>query len=123
MGRGNFAGAGHSIVKHRDTMQKRAKTAGPVEMPFGLWTQVGRRKHKFNCVRHMASMCPHGSAPWLTIRLNRPCAAVMWPYVKLLLTTWFFLAHQHKTAGRKIKLSKIEVGLCLSLLLLASLFV
>ena len=25
-----------------------AKTAEPIDLPFGLWTQVGRRKHKFN---------------------------------------------------------------------------
>jgi len=25
--------------------------AEPIEMPFGLWTQVGRRKHKFSRIR------------------------------------------------------------------------
>jgi len=28
-----------------------AKTAKPIELPFGLWTQVGPRKHKFNPIR------------------------------------------------------------------------
>jgi len=36
-----------------------AKTAEPIDMPFGLWTRVGRRKHKFNRIRQMAPMCPH----------------------------------------------------------------
>ena len=32
---------GRPIVKHRLS----AKTAEPIEMPFGMWTQVGPRKH------------------------------------------------------------------------------
>jgi len=45
-----------------------------IEMLFGMWTWVGPRKHIF-----------HG-VPCTTwrIRLNHPCAAAMWPYVKLL---------------------------------------
>jgi len=27
-----------------------AKMAEPIDLPFGLWTRVGRRKHKFNCI-------------------------------------------------------------------------
>jgi len=37
-----------------------AKTAEPIDLPFGLWTQVGRRMHKFNCIHQVAPMCPHG---------------------------------------------------------------
>jgi len=33
-------------------------------MPFGLWTRVGRRKHKFNCIRQVAPMCPPMWAHW-----------------------------------------------------------
>ena len=29
----------------------------PINLPFGLWTRVGRRKHKFNRVHLVASMC------------------------------------------------------------------
>jgi len=53
----------------------------PIEMPFGLWTQVGPRKHVLHGV--------HIGATW-RIRLNRPCsggpneAAEMRPYVKSL---------------------------------------
>ena len=32
----------------------------PIDLLFGLWTQVGQRMHKFNCIRQMAPMCPRG---------------------------------------------------------------
>jgi len=35
-----------------------AKTAEPIDLRFGLWTQVGRRMHKFNRIRQVAPMCP-----------------------------------------------------------------
>jgi len=28
-----------------------AQTAEPIDLPFGLWTRVGRRKHEFNRIR------------------------------------------------------------------------
>jgi len=34
------------------------KTAEPIDLPFGLWTRVGRRKHKFNHIRQVAQ-CAH----------------------------------------------------------------
>jgi len=37
-----------------------AKTAEPIDLPFGLPTQVGRRLHKFNRIHQVAPMCPHG---------------------------------------------------------------
>jgi len=40
------------------------KTAEPIDLPFGLWTRVGRRKHKFNHIRQVAPMCPDGRAHW-----------------------------------------------------------
>ena len=56
-----------------------AKMAEPIDLSLGLWTWVGRRKHKFNPIRQMAPMCPHGVtlAPpdeydW-TVRLRRRC--------------------------------------------------
>jgi len=51
-----------------------AKMAETVDMPFGLWTRVGRRKHVLHDL--------HVGLTW-RIRLNCPCAA-MRPYVKLL---------------------------------------
>jgi len=45
MGTDNFDQEGRPIVKYRDTAVSYAKTAEPIEMPFGLWAQVGPRKH------------------------------------------------------------------------------
>jgi len=41
-----------------------AETAKPIHLPFGLWTRVGQRKHKFNRIHQVAPMCPHGRAHW-----------------------------------------------------------
>ena len=60
------------------TIVSPAKTAEPIEMPFGLWTRVGPRNHVLDGV--------HIGATW-QIRLNRPRAEAMQPYIKLLLTT------------------------------------
>ena len=38
--------------------------AEPIDLPFGLWTRVGRRKHKFSYIRQVAPICPHGRARW-----------------------------------------------------------
>ena len=44
--RGNFEGRnGRPVVKYMDTAVICAKTAEPIEMPFGLWTQMGPRNH------------------------------------------------------------------------------
>jgi len=36
----------------------------PIDLPFGLWAQVGRGKHKFNRIRQVVPMCSHGRAHW-----------------------------------------------------------
>jgi len=52
MGRGNFEGRkGHPIVKYGDTAVICAKTAKPIEMPFGLWARMGRRSHALDGVQ------------------------------------------------------------------------
>jgi len=38
--------------------------AEPIDLLFGLWTRVGRKKHKFNHIRQAAPMCPHGRTHW-----------------------------------------------------------
>ena len=43
MGRGNFEGACPDMPN--DTGVNCAKTAEPIEVPFGFWTRVGPRKH------------------------------------------------------------------------------
>jgi len=32
------------------------KMAEPIDLPFGLWTPLGRRMHKFNRIRQVAPM-------------------------------------------------------------------
>jgi len=62
-----------------------AKTAEPIEMPFGMWARM-RRKHKFSRIRQVWRQYAHTGyigATW-RIRLNRPSAAPMRSYVKLL---------------------------------------
>jgi len=57
---------------HRSvTVVSPTKTAEPIEMPFGLWTRMGPRKH----VLHGVAI----GATW-RIRLNRACAAAMRPF-------------------------------------------
>ena len=51
------------------------KNGEPIEMPFGIWTRAGPRKHALGEV--------HTGATW-RIPLNRLCAAAMRPVVKLL---------------------------------------
>jgi len=46
MARGNLGRKGHPIVNYRDTVVSCVKMAEPIEMPFGLWAQMGPR----NCV-------------------------------------------------------------------------
>jgi len=41
-----------------------AKTGEPIDLSFGLWTRVGRRKHKFNRICQMVPMCPHRREHW-----------------------------------------------------------
>jgi len=81
-----------------------AETAEPIDLPFGLWTRVGQKKHEFNSIHQMASMCrisvvfamwrqcahiedtfaPPGEYDW-TVRLRRRCD-LMSNYFDHLLT-------------------------------------
>jgi len=38
--------------------------AALIDVPFGLWTRVGRKKHKFSRIRQVAPMCPYGRTYW-----------------------------------------------------------
>ena len=73
MGRGNFKGGERDA--RCEVQRLSEKTAEPIEMPFGIWTQVGTGKHVLGGV--------HTSATW-QIPLNRQRAAAMRPVVKLL---------------------------------------
>jgi len=41
-----------------------AEAAKPIDLTFGLWTRVGWRKHKFNCIRQTAPICPQRRTHW-----------------------------------------------------------
>ena len=71
-----------------------SETAQPIDLPFGLWTQVGRRKHKFSLIRQMAPMCPHGRAHWRhlanTVEPSVCCGDVV--LCQITLTTYFLFS-------------------------------
>ena len=49
-----------------------------IDLPFGLWTQVGRKRHNFNRIRQVAPMCRPMWAHWRhlanTIEIMLPSA-------------------------------------------------
>jgi len=69
-----------------------AKTAEPIDLPFGLWTPLGRRMHKFNRIRQVAPMCPH--CRHLASRIEPSVCGGDAPYVKLLSPLVIF-GHTH----------------------------
>ena len=64
-------------------MSVTTTTAEPIEMPFRSLTRVGPRKHADADWCALRGVHVHIGATW-RIRLNRPRAAAMRPYVKLL---------------------------------------
>jgi len=68
------------------------KMTEPIDLPFGLWIRLGGSKHKFNRIRQVAPMCPHGRAHDATwrIRLNRPSVAAMRSRVLFTLPTCYY---------------------------------
>jgi len=38
--------------------------AKPMDLPFGLWIQVDRRKHKFSHIHQVVPLYPHVKARW-----------------------------------------------------------
>jgi len=80
--------------------------AKPIDFSFGLWTRVGRRKHKFNRIRrwHQCALMVHADAQWgmhigatWRIRLMCPFAAAIRPYVKLLWSLVVVTTHRSIT--------------------------
>jgi len=64
-GKGTFFwGKGMPRHAQRHSGVNCAKTAEPIEVPFGFWTRVGRRKHKFSRVRQVVPTYPHVRARW-----------------------------------------------------------
>jgi len=76
------------------TLVSPAKTAEPIEMPFGLWAWMGPRNHLLHgspevlrdvamaTIFRLSVYGVHIGATW-QIRLNRPCVVAMRPYFKL----------------------------------------
>jgi len=55
-----------------------------IDLKFGLWTRVGRRKHKFDHIHQLAPMCFHGIDDW-TVRLQWRCGLMSNYFGELLL--------------------------------------
>jgi len=64
MTRGSFGEKGHPLYSIGTSAVSCAETAELIDLPFGLWTCVCRKKHKFSCTRQVAPMCPHEKAHW-----------------------------------------------------------
>ena len=59
-----YSPGGAIVPSYQRHCDECAKMAEPIDLPFGLWTQVGRKKHKFNRIHQVAQKCPHGRAHW-----------------------------------------------------------
>jgi len=59
IGRGNYGGKNPLSVKGVSAVSC-ARTAQPIDLPFGSWARVGQKKHKFNRICQVAPMCPNG---------------------------------------------------------------
>ena len=82
------------------------KTAEPIEMPCGLRTRVGRRKHKFNRIRQVAPMCPHERAHWRKLANTiEPCllprCGLMSNYFDHLLSS-----SSNRTQGTRVMIAR-----------------
>ena len=54
---GKFLGEGIAHCKVQGlSAVSCAETAEPIDLPLGLWSRVGRRKHKFNRIRQVVPM-------------------------------------------------------------------
>jgi len=63
-GKGQFSAIGAPIVGTFCHELCRNGWIEPIDLPFGLWTRAGRRKHKFNCICQVAPMFSRGRADW-----------------------------------------------------------
>ena len=86
-----------------------------INLPFGLWTRVGQRKHKFNLVFARRCQCAlmkgHIGATW-QIQLNHPSAVVLWPYSNYfdhLLLHKYYIRFETLEDGKLCSSSKLFV--------------
>jgi len=64
-----------------------AKTAQPIEMPFGVWMRVGPRNHVLDGDRDPSwegAILREKGQPIVKYRDYNLCGAAMWPFIKLL---------------------------------------
>jgi len=64
MGRGNFDGKGHRLQSIETFCRDLCINVEPIDSPFGLGTQMGRKKHTVKRIRQVAPMCCDGRAHW-----------------------------------------------------------
>jgi len=111
---------GYFMGKEAPTVVSCAKTAEPIDLPFGLWTRVGRRTRSvvFARWRQCTLMEGHIGAT-RRIWFNRPSAAAMRPYVKLLwplVTKCCKRVHYCYRVYRKESLPRTSSGLFTALI-------
>jgi len=81
------------------TTVSTAKTTEPIEMTFGMRTRVDPRNYMLDWV--------YIGATW-RIRLNRPCAAAMRPYVIISLTTCYVVVTDNSLRITLLNISTIH---------------
>jgi len=115
-GKGQFVGKGAPIVKCWDFKLWAVQMAELIDLSFGLWTLVSRRKHKFSRIHPLAPMCTssiviiiifvfryhfrfcqvggHIGATCI-MQLSSLSKAMLWPYVILLWPLVIMLTEGH----------------------------
>ena len=82
-----------------------AKTAEPIDLPFGLWTWVGPRKHKFNRTRQVATMCTSSIfATWRQCARRHSVVSCVKTDESIDLSFWLWTLIGH----RKHKFNRIQ---------------
>jgi len=112
-GKGQFwVGKRQTIVKRRDTPWSSVQTAEPIDLPFRLWTQVSRRMRRFNRIRQVAPVYPHGRTRCRHL-LNNIEPSVYGgdvPYVKLL---WPHIIFGHAHLDSSIDSQALRAECCI----------
>jgi len=111
---------GNNMPGHarRHSAMSCTKMAELIDLQFGLWTLVSRRKHNSNRVRQVAPMCPDGMTHWLHLaNMSEPSicggdAAVC----QITLTTCFlcYFLRLKVTIKVWVQLALLNVKYCLS---------
>ena len=102
--------SGDRAVNYRTFCHELCKMAEPIDLSFGLWTRVGRRKHKFNRIRQVSSMCPHGRTHFYPLpNTIEPSSAAAMRFMSLVI-----FGHAHldsRTDSRAVRAEYCIVGI------------